>query len=254
MILLLSAAGMLSPASTQADASLSSLFRDANAAYAAKDYPRSVTLYKRLLRAGVHDPDVYINLGNAHAKQSQWGYARAYFERARYLRPADAAAQQGLAQVREALVQNYGEASDPPTGYVWSRAIIPVTGKALMLCLVLMTNLLCLSLALWRWLRQPRVRTTLMVLSVLGFVGVLVSGSLLILKQGFGDAQKLAVVVDEVALRDIPDARASEQRTLRPGQYARIDAKQGGYARVLVSETQSGWLPSRHLVLIAPAK
>ena len=48
------------------------LFEQANAAYGKGAYSEAATIYERLISDGVHDPVVFINLGNAYYMREGW--------------------------------------------------------------------------------------------------------------------------------------------------------------------------------------
>lgn len=63
------------------------VFADGNAAYAAGDYARAVTLYQQLLSEQGDSAPVYYNLGNSYVRLGQLGAAIAAYRQAQRLEP-----------------------------------------------------------------------------------------------------------------------------------------------------------------------
>jgi tetratricopeptide (TPR) repeat protein len=77
------AVGAMSPHQLQA------LFQEANGLYAAKDFEGAAKRYDALLNAGLADPTLYYNAGNAHAELGRKGLAVWNYEQAERLAPRD---------------------------------------------------------------------------------------------------------------------------------------------------------------------
>jgi len=77
-------------------------FADANAKYQNKQFQEALEEYLGLIAAGVRDPVLYYNAGNASVQLGQTGRAVVMYERALRLAPRDHLARKNLAYVRPA--------------------------------------------------------------------------------------------------------------------------------------------------------
>ncbi len=66
------------------------LWKEANEAYTAGDYPRAIALYDSIERQGYTSAPLFYNRGNAYFKTEQIGRAILYYSRAQRLDPGDA--------------------------------------------------------------------------------------------------------------------------------------------------------------------
>jgi tetratricopeptide (TPR) repeat protein len=86
-------------------------FQAANAAYKAGEFDSALSGYRKLAE-GVHNPELYLNLGNAAFKTGQLGWAILYYERGLALQPRNPELRESLRFARERIVDR--SADDAP--------------------------------------------------------------------------------------------------------------------------------------------
>lgn len=226
--------------------SLGAIFERANSAYFRGDYDEAVVEYRRLLEAGVVDPDVAYNLGAAEAQRGRYGAAIHHLERALWLRPGDEDAERALAEVRGALGSRRAEArgeSEVQTGSLGEALFGGVSPDLLATLALLFDFLLFAALAALVFVRRESLRLAAGVGAVLFTIGLFVSGAGAAVQSGWLDEGEPAVVLTEgLPLREGPDARASTRSNAPEGDRAWVLDVDRGWARVRVPGVGEGWV------------
>ena len=89
--------------------SLREIFESANVAASRGDHANAIASYGKLIEAGVHDPDVYFNLGTSFAQSGDYPRAILNYERALVLRPNESKAAENLRDAEKALEEQRAE-------------------------------------------------------------------------------------------------------------------------------------------------
>lgn len=234
---------------------LSELFDTGNGHAFEGEYRQAIDAYDALVEAGVEDPDVYYNLGSAHAGLGQLGYAVLYLERAARLAGGDDEVQRALSSVREALgkraAERDGEALVRTRPPLLDALVEPLPESALAAVLQLWTWLLFLGLLARRLPALAHLRLALGVTAALaGCLAVLTGGALAIRSDALQDGQRAVVVAQDGALLEGPDANAKARGTLVEGGLARLVAREGQWVRLRTDQGLDGWAPADAVGLV----
>lgn len=234
------------------ETTLESTFSEANAAYARGDFELAATGYERLVEAGVEDPDVFYDLGLAHARRGAHGRAIAAFERCLRLAPSDGDALSALEASRGALgrrrADREGEAlveSGAPTlGSLFGWA-----SEDLLAALVLAFEaILLLALLGLFFTKGERARIALGITAPVA--ALLLAGTAvgLVARTGALDPGPPAIVIREGApMREGPSADASERHEALEGERVYVTGEDGGFVRVQAG-SRMGWIAESDLV------
>lgn len=255
-LLLVLACGLAHAAPARAE-SLSDIWSAGNAAYFRGDFEAAVERYEALRSAGVHDPDVELNLATARARLGQLGAAVLGFERALWLRPGDDAAEEGLGAARDILAKRRadreGEAelrTRPPLGEALVR---PFSADGLALTALLLSALAIGCLAAFGFVRRAGQKLALAVTASLAGLGLLLAGAGLVVKLELLREGAAAIVLHEgAALREGPDDGAQLRKKALEGQSARILRREGRYVETLLDSGARGWMDSKDLGRLRP--
>ncbi|MFW6067134.1 MAG: tetratricopeptide repeat protein [Myxococcota bacterium] len=240
-------AAFLPPPAAAAEARISQLFEDANAANARGDHQRAIEVYRRILGAGVEDPDLHYNLATAHAHGGQYGRAILHFERALRLRPGDEGAERGLAAARKALgerrASGSGEAmgeAGPPFPEVLVRGVHEDTLAWTLLGLDILLFTLLFGL---RFAPQGPARLALGVSAPLAGLLLVAAGLGLAVKTGaLREGQPGIVLEENAVVRQGPDPRAAPRGKALEGQQVRVLHRHGRYVHVRLPDDREGWM------------
>jgi hypothetical protein len=235
---------------------LQDIFRSGNEAFFQGDFKHASERYQRLVEAGVRDPDVYVNLGLAQAREGVLGPAILSFERALRLRPGDSEAEAALNMARAAVgkrrADKQGEAlveTRPPL----AEALVRSYREDTLAWLALISDVLLFGLLLARRrARTDSVRTGLAIAaSVAGLSCALTLGALFIKRGGDREGQPAIVLREGAELREAPDPRAGTRAHAHEGGSGRVLARDGGFVRVRTAAGALGWMSSDDVDTVA---
>lgn len=237
--------------------SLERIFSAGNEAYFRGDFAGAIRHYERLTEAGVHDADVYFNLGTARARLGDLGHAVLYFERCRWLRAGDQACEDGLDAARGELgkqrAERDGQATVQARPPLSEALVAPLSANGLGLTVLVLDVLFFAALLARARVRRDAIRLGLTIaLSLIALV-LLASGAGLALKARALSSGEPAIVLHEGAeLREGPDPKAQVRANAHEGDRAEVLRREGGFARVALSQGPHGWIDKRNIEQIRP--
>ena len=233
LLLVLSAAltGCLGPDETK-------LFAQGNGLLAQDRCGEAISAYRKLEKAGIREPELYCNLGNAWLKAGRAGWATFYYEQALALAPTD---QQIRSNLNTAL-QQLGTAPVPlATPFTLEAARVTWCDwlmKASLLGLLLSAVLSILVAA-------ASDRPELAKIKRFSRYTMLAAGSLWVLTSGTAAAleKRYAIVVRESSgVRSGPSHLATKVFAVKEGDKLKVATSFKGWLKVENPQGQQGWL------------
>jgi hypothetical protein len=237
--------------------SIERIWSSANEAYFHGDVAQAALQYQRLVDAGVHDPDVYFNLGVAEGRQGHLGKAALYFERSLWLRPGDETAEHELAAARGTLARGQaereGEATVQARPPLIEALVRPLSADFLAGAVLLFDILLFALLLARRFSRNEPLRLGLAIAWPLCALLLIAAGIGLAVKNDTFREGGAAVVLREGAeLREGPDAAAQVRAAAHEGDSARMSRRESGFVHVQLSGGARGWINSKDIGTVRP--
>ena len=221
-------------------------FDEANGAYNAQQYDQAVRQYEAVAAAGVAEPVLFYNLGNAYFRLGQVAPAIANYERALQLDPRMALAEANLKYALAATERNLARPLRPG----WEESILfwddrlryaEVRWLAIVAWVGLWAALASRLIVRHRW-QFPVI--ILLALASGAFGTSLVSKSRPLL---------LAVAAQpEVSVRTGANPADTVRYTLRPGDRVRVETESNGWLRVATVDGERGWAAKEAFVLVGP--
>ena len=235
---------------------LQDIFRSGNEAFFRGDFATAEQRYERLAGAGVRDPDVFVNLGLAQARNGELGRAILSFERALVLRPDDSDASAALAQARAAVGKRradaQGEAVVETRPPLTEALVRPYRENTLALLALALDAMLFGCLLVRRLARSDSVRTGLGIAASVAALSCGVTLAALVVKRGGHRDGRAAIVLREGSeLREAPDPRAATRARAHEGGSAQVLARDSGFARVRTATGATGWIADQDVGIIA---
>ena len=236
-----------------AGSSLRGLFEWANVAASRGDHANAIAGYRKLIEAGVHDPDVYFNLGTSFAQSGDFPRAILNYERALLLRPNETQASENLRDAEKALEEQRaeleGEATIQRSSSISDAAYGNVSEDALAYALLLANWVFFLALAAvstGRW----KHRSIYALLLAAGAV-LLVAALGLATKAGLlRDGPRVVTLEDRVVLREGPDPRAQLRGEARGGDRGELIGRDGDFVKLRLVSGLEGWTTGSGVGLI----
>lgn len=216
-----------------------------NGAYDVGDYSAAIAAYEHLAASGVWEPELYVNLGNAHYHQGDLGRAVLNYERALGVDPRHEGARRNLALTVDSTTNRL----ERPPGFATSHRApswIPgITQTGFRVALV------ALWWALWGILAFRKRSAALSRVPVPLLVLLLVL-CLAALAVPAPPGRAAVVVAPSTPLRYGPDPLDPVRRDLDAGDRVVVDLEEGGWARVEIAGGERGWVDSATLAFAGP--
>jgi tetratricopeptide (TPR) repeat protein len=242
-----------SPAPALSGARFQALFQEANQLYLGGDYAGAAAAYRKLLDAGMQHPDLYFNLGNAHARAGAKGLAVLFYERALRLDPHDTAVRSNLESVKKELIDRVvmpgteGGVGEP----LWHEFIRGLGLDRLTwlgLGLYWLFFGLLIARALLGMVRDGALRRLLFWLNVPVLGLLLAVGGLTASRIWIEERVHHAIVVEQAApLREGPERTAKALMQVHEGLKVRLLSQVGEFARVRLENGVEGFLAEGHI-------
>jgi tetratricopeptide (TPR) repeat protein len=220
------------------------LFREANAAYADGRYEEAASVYRSILEGGVRNADVQYNLGNALWKAGRPGPAVLAYERALDIDPGHRDALANLEYVRENLVDRQTTAVEGTLGEAVDRAYRMIDTETIA---VLASALYALAAAaVVVGLIRGAFPRFLVRLAVSAAVVAVVAGGFAVYRATAERRVREAVVMaGEVAVRTGPGQDFVLEFRLHEGTKVVVRETREGWSRIAITGTDlAGWLPA----------
>lgn len=216
-------------------------YNQANEQYRQGQYQQAREQYLGVVDAGVRDPQVYYNLGNACFKAGHLGEAVLWYERALRLAPRDADIRTNLRFAEQLRFDKVGEAGGAGRWLV-DLYLFPTLDELSLVFSVCF--LAACTLGLWRlWRRNwsGGWRVALFAASVFMAAG---AGAYLGARL-YGQAQaQVVVLAAEVTARSAPDLQQTAVFVVHEGTCLLLARSEGNWVLVRLPSGLGGWVPA----------
>ncbi|MCQ2286563.1 MAG: tetratricopeptide repeat protein [Bacteroidales bacterium] len=149
---------------------LNQVMQQANEAYQQKDYATSIDLYQQIVEAGNEGAILYYNLGNAYFKNDELAKAVLWYERARRLDPRNEDIQHNIAFVNQKLIDKIDVLPELFITRWWKGVSQSFTSNGWAIASIIFSALFFLFLALFLLLKNPRIKSLSIILSIICIV------------------------------------------------------------------------------------
>jgi Tetratricopeptide repeat len=215
-------------------------FMQANATYKKGDFAQAASLYEKIIAEGWESGEVYYNLATTHARLSDYGKAKLFFERAARLIPRDP----DLAANRKFLDEQMNISSVSAT--VLDKAVVftefmtqgELIGVILALIILLMVNHLVSCYGNFDY-QNAKGATALLLTAVM--LGVLLAGV------KFVSTSAKSIVLRKTDARFEPRETATVHYTVEEGEAVVWEVLDGEWVRVRRPDQKQGWVPKRDI-------
>ncbi len=244
-VLLTIVLGLLAGAgSTSATESAAALHERGLALYEAGDYEGAAGIFDEVLAAGVDDPVVHYNLGNAWFKAGRLGFAIYHYRHAHRLAPRDEDIAANLEYARFLALDSIDEEARTDTRVEgWLDRITPEEALRVPLALWILA---ALAAILWqlrptRTLLWRRIAASLVVLW--GAVLILA----VVIHQRTTGLDEGVVLAREVVVRNGPGDSFDTAFVLHEGAEVVVEGERGSWTEISLPGDLRGWLASDQL-------
>ncbi|MFH1571006.1 MAG: tetratricopeptide repeat protein [Gemmatimonadota bacterium] len=217
-----------------------SLYAEGNQLYRQGRYDAARERYGAAAAAGVADPRLYYNLGNACFKSEHLGEAILWYERALRLDPRDPDIRANLAFARHVKVDRDAPDESPA---VWRFAVglyeYPTTDELAAGFAVLW--LASFGLAAWRLRVGPGARGALAAAITCGAI-TLVAAGWLGQRAAAATRPRAIVTAAQATARSAPEAAETAIFVVHEGTEVQVERREGDWLLIRLANGLGGWL------------
>ncbi len=235
--------------SAYSDGALEHDFTVANDQYQKGNFAGAVDNYLKVVAAGVDNPALYYNLGNAYFKTGQLGMAIAMYHRALKLDPRNDDIRANLEFAKRLTVDKADPTAENPIWRWYKSVVLGYTANEWTVFSSIIFALVSLLLMYVIWTRDRRFAVKMMVSSLLIVlvVGGICTGVNIHLNY---DSPRAAIVVPEVSIKAGPGEDFDEQFLAHEGLTFDILKQESGWYLGIFDNRLKGWIKISQAVKI----
>ena len=222
-----------------------------NEFYKNNQYQLAIDEYDKLIKQGFEGASLYYNLGNAHYRLGQIGYAILYYEKALKLSPGDEDAKHNLALAKLNISDKVDELPSFFIFNIWEGllAAFSVSGWTIVVYVVFILLLFCIIAYFFsRTSTQQRVSFFSGVgVSVLLFLVII----LLTVKMNKEYNIKNGIIVESiVTVKSAPDNASKDEFVVHEGLKVLIEDKVDDWIKIRLADGKIGWIIEKSIGII----
>lgn len=229
----------------------SSLFEEANAAYAAGNYEEAIEKYNRILDNGETAVAVHYNLGNAHYKLNNIAPSIYHYEKALQLDPRDEDVRNNLVFAQNMAIDAIEEA--PQSQFEsWIRSgLLSLSGSGWAWISIFLMLLFVGFFLAYLFSRKPLLKRVFFI-SALGFfiiaIGTVFMGYS---RQEMVESESFAIVFSEEApVRSEPSSRSEEAFVLHEGTKVEVLENFQDWTKIELINGSQGWIEQQNIKML----
>lgn len=227
------------------------LLKSAEEAYDKKNYKEAIRCYEQLVKEGNRSYELYFNLGNAHYRNKEIGYAIYYYELARKINPNDKDIQINLGIASAKTIDKIDAKENFFINAVKSNVVNVVSTDTWAWLTVIIAFVMCVLFFVFIQSTVVWVKRISFVFSIILLVG-------LIVVYGFGNSalnskkeNKFAIILaKEVKITNEPNATGSMKFSLHEGTKVRIVEANSDWVLIKIDNGNEGWVKQAEIGII----
>ncbi|MBZ9730275.1 tetratricopeptide repeat protein [Salegentibacter sp. JZCK2] len=234
--------------SALAQAQNSTLFEEANDAYANDDFETAIAKYEEILDNGETSAAVYYNLGNAHYKLNNVAPSIYYYEKALQLNPTDEDVQNNIEFARSMTIDEIPVNEE--TGFQKSvnQFISTFTYNTWAYLSIALSIIFVILFLFYYFSRKPIIKRSLFGAAVFVFLLGGISVFFAFHQQEIQFNNQFAIIfADEAEVKNEPSQRGDAAFNLHEGTKARVLEDYQGWVKIELSNGTQGWIKNENI-------
>lgn len=231
-----------------AKADVKSVMQKGNEFYKNNQFQLSIDEYNKLINQGYTGTSLYYNLGNAHYRLGNIGYAVLYYEKGLKLSPGDEDAKHNLALVKLNLKDKVETLPPFFIFNIWEGvlALFTVNGWTVFAYIVFLLLLLCIVAYFFsRSSTQQRISfftgigiTVFLILTII----------MLMVKMNKELNIKDGVIISNiVTVKSSPDNSSKDEFVIHEGLKVRLEDKVDNWSKIRLADGKVGWILEEYI-------
>jgi len=231
--------------------SANDLLNKASEAYDNKKYKEAISHYNQLLNEGKSSYEVYYNLGNAHYRNKELGYAIYNYELARKLNPKDQDVQINLAIASSKTIDKIESRENFFVAAIKSGIINTFSTRTwgiLSIVLAFLSSIFFFLFMLGQSANVKRITFSLSLLCLVGMAAVYLFGKSAVNSKS---ENKFAIILmKEVKIVNEPNKSGVLKFNLHEGSKVRIIEVSGDWVLIKLDNGNEGWVKQAEVGVI----
>jgi len=219
------------------------IFQQGNEYFQKKQYDNAIESYRKLVNSGYEGTALYYNLGNAYYREGKIGYAILYYEKALKLSPGDEDIKHNLAL---ANLKTIDKLESFPKFFLfewWEGLLALFSAYGWTIVTYIFYILLILSVAFYFYSRSHYQQRVVVISGLSGFILLVLSCTLLVIKLNKELNIKSGVVVENtVNVKLSPDAGSNDAFIIHEGLKVRLEDEVDNWIKIRLEDGKVGWI------------
>jgi tetratricopeptide (TPR) repeat protein len=217
---------------------------NANSLYQKNDFTGAQKVYKELLDNGYQSAVLYYNLGNAHYRMGDLGYAIYYYEKALKLAPGD---EDIIHNIKIANSRTVDKINEVPKIFItrwWDGLVVSLSANGWSFVLLLVFALFLFYLGLYLLTKKNSLQR-IAFYSGSGVLAVLILVLIIWLARlNIETSENFGILLDKNATVKVsPDVQSNDAFMLHEGIKFSLEEKMNGWYKIKLADGKLGWLP-----------
>jgi len=224
------------------------LMNQGNQFYQEKNYAGAIEKYNEVTLMGFESTPLYYNLGNAHYRNGQIGYAILNYEKGLKLDPDDENLNYNLKIVKARTVDKIKEVPQLFIVDWWVSLITAFSTTWWSIILLLFYLILLASIAIYLVSRNGKIQRFSFFSGSVGFIGLILAVILLISNVRRETSTDYAILTaSTIAAKQSPNESSNDLFVIHVGLKVAVEDQFGEWIEIKLSDGKVGWLPKEAL-------
>ena len=227
------------------------IFQQGNEYFQQRQYEQAIESYRKLINSGYEGTALFYNLGNAYYREGKIGYAILYYEKALKLSPGDEDIKHNLAI---ANLKTIDKLESLPKFFLfewWEGLLALFTASGWTIISYIFYLLLILSIAFYFYVRNTFQQKVVLISGFAGFILLILSSTLLVIKLNKELNIKNGVVVENtVNVKLSPDSGSNDAFIIHEGLKVRLEDKVDKWIKIRLEDGKVGWIQESNAKVI----
>ena len=227
------------------------IFQQGNEYFQQRQYEQAIESYRKLINSGYEGTALFYNLGNAYYREGKIGYAILYYEKALKLSPGDEDIKHNLAI---ANLKTIDKLESLPKFFLfewWEGLLALFTASGWTIISYIFYLLLILSIAFYFYVRNTFQQKVVLISGFAGFILLILSSTLLVIKLNKELNIKNGVVVENtVNVKLSPDSGSNDAFIIHEGLKVKLEDKVDKWIKIRLEDGKVGWIQESNAKVI----